>query len=215
MKIGIIGSGNVGGTLGKRWAQAGHNIVFASREPQSEPMRKLVSEAGPHASSGLTTDAARMSEIVLVATPWPATEGAIKSAGDLSQKIVIDATNPLLANLSGMAVGTAASGAEQVAVWAGGAKVVKAFNTVGYNIMADPTFAGGRVAMLYCGDDPDAKKTVAALVEELGFEGVDAGPLAQARVIEPFALLWISLALKSGYGREIGFRFLRRGSPIG
>lgn len=97
-----------------------------------------------------------------------------------------------------------------VAKWATGAKVVKAFNTVGFNIMADPRFEGGRTAMFYCGDDAKAKSTVAGLINELGFEALDAGPLTQARLLEPFALLWISLALQYGYGREIAFQLLRR-----
>ena len=97
-----------------------------------------------------------------------------------------------------------------VAQWAKGAKVVKAFNTVGANVMADATFEGGPVAMFYCGDDAPSKRVVTAPIKELGF---DAGPLNQARVLEPFALLWISLALKYGYSREIAFRLLRRNGP--
>jgi len=210
MNIGIIGAGNVGGTLGKRWAQNGHRLIFSSREPASEQMRKLLADAGPGARSGSVAETAAASDVLVIATPWPATEEVLKSAGDLSGKILIDATNPLLPGLEGLSVGTTTSAAEQVAVWAGGAKVVKAFNTVGYNIMADSTFGPGRVAMFYCGDDAAAKKTAAALIEELGFEALDAGPLKQSRLLEPFAMLWISLALKHGYSREIGFQFMRR-----
>jgi predicted dinucleotide-binding enzyme len=92
----------------------------------------------------------------------------------------------------------------------GGAKVVKAFNTVGFNIMANPAFGADRPVMFYCGDDAAAKQTVRPLVEQLGFEAVDAGPLSQARVLEPFALLWISLAYAQGQGRDIAFKLLRR-----
>ena len=205
MNIGIIGSGNVGGTLGTRWARNGHNVVFASREPQSEKMRRVVESAGANARGGTGQEAVGASEIVLLATPWQATEDALKGAGDLAGKILIDATNPLLPDLSGVAFGCSTSGGEQVAEWARGAKVVKAFNTVGANIMADPTFGGGHVALFYCGDDTGAKKIVAGLIGELGFEALDAGPLTQARVLEPFALLWISLALKYGFGRDIAF----------
>lgn len=214
MKIGIIGSGNVGGTLGKRWAGNGHTVVFATRDPGSEEARKLQSEAGPNATLGSNADAAGPSDIVVFATPWQATEEALRSAGDVSGKIVIDATNPLLPGLEGLSVGCSTSAAEQLAGWASGAKVVKAFNTVGANIMADPEFADRRVAMFYCGDDAEAKKTAAGLISELGFEALDAGPLKQARVLEPFALLWISLALKYGFGREIGFELLRRSPRV-
>ena len=210
MNVGIIGAGNVGGTLGKRWARNGHRVFFASREPDSAQMRKLVAEAGQGAKSGSVAEAAAANEVLLIATPWPATQEALKNAGDLSGKIVIDATNPLLPSLDGLSIGTTTSAGEQVAQWARGARVIKAFNTVGYNIMANPAFPGGRIAMFYCGDDAVAKRTVAALIEELGFEALDAGPLSQSRVLEPFALLWISLALKQGYGGEIGFQFMRR-----
>lgn len=209
MKIGIIGSGNVGGTLGKRWARNGHQVIFSTRDGQSDEIRKLLAEAGPNAKSGSVAEAARESEIVVLATPWDAAENALSGAGNLSGKILIDATNPLLPDMSGLTLGTTTSAGEQVARWAPGAKVVKAFNTVGFNIMADPKFAGGQTAMLYCGDDANAKKTVSGLIQELGFDPIDVGPLTRSRLIEPFALLWITLAYPAGYGREIAFHFLR------
>ena len=210
MKIGIVGSGNVGGTLGRRWAKNGHNVIFSTREAPSVELREVLAQAGPTARSGSVAEAARESEVLLLATPWEAAQNALASAGNLNGKILIDAVNPLLPGLAGLAVGTSTSGGEMVARWAAGAKVVKAFNTVGSNIMADPRFDGGRAAMFYCGDDATAKSTVAGLINELGFEALDAGPLTQARVLEPFALLWISLALQYGYGREIAFQLLRR-----
>jgi len=213
MNIGIIGAGNVGGVLGARWAKNGHNVTFSSRDPQSESLKQLLQRAGPSAKAGTPADAGRSSDVLLLATPWNAAQQAIESAGELSQKVLIDATNPLLPDLTGLAVGIDTSAAEQVANWAKGAKVVKAFNTVGANIMADPTFPHGQVAMFFCGDDPQAKQTVASLIRELGFGALDAGPLTQARVLEPFALLWISLALKYGYTREIAFQLLRRDIP--
>jgi len=109
-----------------------------------------------------------------------------------------------------MALGATTSGGEQVAGWARGAKVVKAFNTVGANIMENESFAGDRPVLFYCGEDAAAKKTVRQLVEEIGFDALDAGPLKQARVLEPFALLWISLAVQQGWGREFAFKVLRR-----
>jgi len=211
MKIGIIGAGNVGGTLGTRLAASGHKVVFASRTPDSEKMKQLVAEAGPSASAGPVAAAAAASDVLLLSTPWPAAEEALKDCGDITGKIVIDATNPLLPGLDGLSFGTTTSAGEKVGAWATGARVVKAFNTVGYNIMADPGFDGGRVTMFYCGDDPPAKSVVKGLIEELGFEAIDAGPLKQSRLLEPFALLWITLAYAQGFGREIGFGFLRRG----
>jgi predicted dinucleotide-binding enzyme len=130
--------------------------------------------------------------------------------GRLRSKVLIDAINPLLSDLSGLAIGTSTSAGEQVAAWATGARVVKAFNTVGFNVMQNPKFSGGSAVMFYCGDDAAAKAIVHGLASELSFDARDAGPLSQARLLEPFALLWISLALKYGLGREFGFQLLQR-----
>jgi NADPH-dependent F420 reductase len=210
MKIGVIGSGNVGGTLGSRWAQAGHQVTFSSRNPDSKEMKDLIARAGSSARAASVADAAASSEVVLFATPWNVAEAAIRSAGELRNKVVIDAMNPLLPDLSGLTLGTTTSAAEQVQQWAAGAKVVKAFNTIGYNIMADAKFGSEKALLAYCGDDAGAKQMVRQLAVDLGFDPLDAGPLTQARLLEPFALLWISLAYKAGQGREIAFKLLRR-----
>jgi len=209
MRIGIIGSGNVGGTLGARWDRAGHEVVFSSREPESDRIRKLLAKAGPTARTATPDVAAQTSDVVVLSMPWNAAKEALDSLGDISGKVVIDAMNPLLPDLSGLALGTTTSAAEQVAAWAPRARVVKCFNTVGFNIMANPAFGAERAVMFYCGDDAPAKQTVRQLAEELGFDPVDAGPLRQARWLEPFAMLWISLAF-GGQGREIAFRLLHR-----
>ncbi|MBV8553728.1 MAG: NADPH-dependent F420 reductase [Acidobacteriaceae bacterium] len=210
MKIGVIGSGNVGGTLGSRWAQAGHTVVFSSRDPASEEMKKLLARAGGGARAASVAETAAASDVLLLATPWPANKEALASAGNMGGKVLIDATNPLLPDLSGLAVGMNTSGAEQVAAWAPGAKVVKAFHTVGFNIMANPVFGSERAVLAYCGNDAPAKETVKQLATELGFEPIDVGPLTQARLLEPFALLWISMALAQGFGRDFAFKLLRR-----
>lgn len=202
MNIGIIGAGSVGGTLGKRWAAAGHRVAFGSRNPDSPKMRELGAVPFP--------DAVAASEVVVLATPWEAAQQALEQAGALAGKILIDATNPLLPGLGGLEIGTTTSAAEQVARWAPGAHVVKAFNTIGYNIMENPRFGHDAAVLFYCGNDAASKQAVHQLASDLGFDPVDAGPLTQARVLEPFALLWISLAYQAGLGREIGFRLLRR-----
>jgi predicted dinucleotide-binding enzyme len=210
MKIGIIGSGNVGGTLGKAWSRLGHDVFFGFRNPDSAEAKALVGAAGGSAKAGPVADAVKASDVILLTTHWEAAEGALASAGDLAGKIVIDVTNPLLPDLSGLSIGTTASAGEKVAEWAKGARVVKAFNTVGFNVMADSRFPEGKAALFYCGDDAEAKKVVAKLASELGFEALDAGPITQCRVIEPFAMLWISLAIKQGFGTEFAFRLMRR-----
>jgi predicted dinucleotide-binding enzyme len=126
----------------------------------------------------------------------------------LTGKVLIDCTNPIGPNFTS-AVGPTTSGAETVARWAEGARVVKAFNTTGFNVMEQPGFGAEAASMFICGDDAAAKSDVTALAEQLGFEVVDCGPLANARLLENLALLWISLA-RQGLGRDIAFKLLRR-----
>jgi predicted dinucleotide-binding enzyme len=209
MNIGILGSGNVGGTLGARWATAGHRVIFSSRNPQSAEMRDLVDKAGANSRAATAEEAVAASEIVVLATPWPATRTLLEGL-PLAGKILVDATNPLLPRLAGLELGTTSSGAEAVASWAPGARVVKAFNTVGFNVMADPKFGGAAAVLFYCGDDDGAKQSVHRLATDLGFDARDAGPLTQARLLEPFALLWISLSLRQG--RDFAFQLMTRNS---
>lgn len=209
MNIAIIGTGSVGAALGRGWADAGHAIIFGSRHPHSDDVEALVASIGNRARSTPPDEAAAAANVVALAVPWNAARSAVEGLGDLDDKILIDCTNPIAAGLQS-AVGGDASGAEQIAGWAPGARVVKAFNTTGANNMADPDYAGTPLTMFLCGDDADAKTTVANLAEDLGFETIDAGPLNRARLLEPMALLWIHLAMNEGFGREIGFKLLRR-----
>ncbi|MES1245797.1 MAG: NADPH-dependent F420 reductase [Acidobacteriota bacterium] len=208
MRIGVIGIGMVGGTLGRRWAQEGHEVMFGVREPSSEKVGQLLAESGANARAGSVAEAAAFGEVVVLATPWTGTEDAIRKAGGLSGKVVLDCTNPLAPDLSGL-VGDR-SAAEQIASWAPGAKVVKIFNTTGFKNMDNPRFGDDPVAMFYCGDDAGAKKTAAGLAEGLGFEPVDAGPLSEARSLEHLALLWIHLAYREKMGPGIAFKLIRR-----
>jgi predicted dinucleotide-binding enzyme len=207
MKIGIVGSGTVGGTLGRCFARSGHLVAFGTRRPDSSEMSALAAIPGARIVS--QRDAAQSSEVIVLSTPWPATREAIGGLGDLTGKVLLDATNPLKEDLSGLALPNDTSGGEKVAEWARGAHVVKIFNTIGYNIMENPRFGDQAATLFYCGDDAGSKKIACDLAADLGFAPVDAGPLRQSRLLEPFALLWISLAF-GGQGREIGFQFMRR-----
>ena len=210
MTIAIIGTGSVGAALGRGWAAAGHAIRFGSRYPQSDDVQALVASIGSQAAAVTPDEAANAADIIALAVPWGAAQSAVEGLGALSGTILIDCTNPLAAGLQ-PAVGSDTSGAEQIAGWApDGARVVKAFNTTGANNMTDPDYAGTPLSMFICGDEADAKSTVARLAEDLGFEAVDAGPLDRARLLEPMARLWIHLAMTDGFGREIGFKLLRR-----
>ena len=209
MKIGIIGSGNVGGALGQRWAAAGHDIKFGARDTAKPELVALVRKIGARASAGSVAEAAAFGDVLVLTTPWNGTRAAIESAGDVAGKIVVDCTNPLKADLSGLSIGLDTSAAEQVAQWAKGARVVKCFNTTGAENMVSPLFGSDRAVMFLAGDDDAAKAVVGKLGEELGFEMVDAGRLEIARLLEPVAMLWIHLAFKRGFGRDFAFKLLR------
>lgn len=211
MKIGVIGAGNVGGALGTLWANNGHDAVFGVRDPKDAKLQELVKSTSGKARIASVKDAAAFGEAVVFATPWPATEQAVKSSGNLSGKVVIDCTNPLKPDLSGLALGTTTSAGEEVARWAKGAKVVKAFNTIGAANFGNPLFGSEKASMFICGDDAVAKATVAKLAAELGFDPIDTGPLTTARLLEPIAMLWIHLAFHQGWGPTgHAFKMLRR-----
>jgi predicted dinucleotide-binding enzyme len=210
MKIAIIGAGNVGGTLGAAWANRGHQVFFAVRDAADPKLKELLARVGGKARAASVKDAAAAAEVAALTVPWPAAQDALHSAGDLSGKILLDCTNPLKPDLSGLTVGYTASGAEQVAAWVPGARVVKIFNTTGFPNMANPEYREGRSMMLYCGDDASAKKVAAQLAAELGFEPYDVGPLTEARLLEPFALVWIHLAVQQKMGTGFAFRLMRR-----
>lgn len=210
MNIGIIGSGNVGSGLGKLWVKKGHKVVFSfSRDPEK---LKALAGADQNASAGSPAEAVQQSEVILLSVRWETVEEALKAAGPLRGKILIDCTNPLNPDLKGLAVGHTTSAAEEIARMAPGAMVVKAFNTVFAEIYhSDSRLFGSRMpTMFYCGDDGDAKTTVVKLIREIGFEPMDAGPLKSARYLEPLAMLMIQLGYGQGMGTNITLNLIRR-----
>src|SRR5262249_9097215 len=198
MRIAVIGAGNVGATLGTGWASHGHEIVFGVRGTADPKLEGLLTRLPNRARAARVTDAAAAADVVALAVPWAAVGDALRSAGDLRGKILLDCTNPLKRDLSGLELGYTASGAEHIAERAAGARVVKIFNTTGSPNMANPEYREGRSMMLYCGDDAQAKNVAAQLATELGFEPYDVGPLTEARLLEPLALVWIHLAVRQG-----------------
>jgi 8-hydroxy-5-deazaflavin:NADPH oxidoreductase len=202
MRLSIIGAGNVGCALAAGWVKHGHEVVFGVRDTNKNLQ-------GTSVKAVSVAEAARFADVVVLAVPWNAVPDAIRSAGDLNGKIILDATNPLLPDLSGLDPQARPSGGEKVAELAR-VPVVKIFNTTGYPNMANPDYKGERATMFYCGDDANAKRAAAGLASDLGFEPIDAGPLSQARLLEPLALLWITLALKQGLGVNIAFKLMRR-----
>ena len=210
MKISILGAGSVGGTLGKGWANKGHEVFFGVRNLDDEKARNLIEDIGNNVQAGTNNEAIAYSNIIVLALPWQVVPKVLEEAGDLGEKIIIDVTNPLTPDFSGLEIGFDTSGAEKVAQWAKGAKVFKSFNQTGWENMANPIYKEKATAMLVCGDDEEAKKTVLQLVEDIGFEAIDAGKLEVARLIEPFGMTWIHLAIKQGLGRDWAFQIVRR-----
>ena len=204
MRIAVIGAGNVGGSLGRVWSKRGHQVRYGVPNPADAKYRDLPA-ATPDA-------AAADAEAIVLATPWPATEAAIRGLGDLSGRLVIDCTNPLGMGTDGLGlvVGHSISGGELVAQWAPGAAVFKTFNTTGFNNMADLSDYQVTPVMFVAGDDAARKPAVMGLVRDIGFEAIDAGPLRIARLLEPYAMLWIDQALNRGAGRDFAFAVVRR-----
>jgi len=201
MKIAVIGVGSVGGTLGRRWAEFGHAVCFGARNVEDADAKALVGKIKGEARLASIGDAAKNAEVVVLATPYAANAAAITAAGDLAGKILIDVTNPIGAGFT-LAVGFSTSGAEEVAKLAPRAKIYKAMNQVGFEVMANPSFAAGKPVMSVAGDDAAGKTVVLELVSSLGFEAIDAGELAIARLLEPFAMLWIHLMARRHQGRN-------------
>ena len=172
MKIAIIGAGNVGTALGSGWSRSGHQITYA--EPD-EAKTKALKAAQPHARIAANAEAARQADVVVLCTPWWVTEAAIRDCGNLAGKIVIDVTNPLKPDFSGLDRGFNSSGGEQVAQWAAGAQVFKAMNQIGYKLMDHPALKDGAQVVMFVAGEGAGKPTVLQLAGELGFEVIHLG----------------------------------------
>lgn len=211
MKLAIIGVGNVGSALARGWARAGHDLVLGVRNPADAKVEALARQT--RARPMAPAQAAATGEVIVLALPWNAAETAVKALGDLSGKIVIDCMNPLGPVKGGFGLdrGYTTSGGETLAVWLPGAKVVKTLNQVGAELMADNARLAHRPVMFMAGDDEAAKATVAGLLADLGFEPLDAGDLTKARLLEPFAMLWINQSILRGKGRDWAFAAVKQG----
>jgi predicted dinucleotide-binding enzyme len=196
MKIAIIGAGNVGKTLGNRFAENGHEIFYGVRNPEEfEDLNgKFVTNK----------KACESAEFIFLAVPFDAIESAIKSCGDLSDKIIVDVTNPLAfdgQNLN-LTLGFETSGAEKIAKISGSEKVVKCFNQTGFNIMENPKGS----MMFVCGNDLEANETIKNLATEIGYEAITIGDITKSRLLEPLAMLWIHLAGTTELKRDFVFK---------
>ncbi|HXI43082.1 MAG TPA: NAD(P)-binding domain-containing protein [Bryobacteraceae bacterium] len=214
MRVGILGTGDVGRALGRAFAQLGHQVKMGSREPKNEKATAWAVETGPAASTGTFAESAQFAEVAVLCTLWSGTENALRLAGpqNLAGKVLIDATNPLVFSPGAppaLALGHTDSGGEQVQRWAPQARVVKAFNTVGNAHMFKPQFPGGPPDMFICGNDAAAKTTVTDILTAFGWNTVDMGGIEGARLLEPMCVLWVLYGMRTNTWNH-AFKLLRR-----
>ena len=209
MRIGILGSGLMGGKLGTLFARAGHEVIFTYARSEGK-LKRLAREAGTRARAGTPADAAREFDVLLLAVHWSRVDDVLGQAGDIRGKVVVSCSLPMNAKDSALAVAHTSSGAEVLATRMRGAHFVAAFGTVPSEVLFG-VYEGRRRAkrpsLLYCGDDQRAKDVAARLIRDIGFEPVDAGPLRMARYTEPFTLLIAQLAYEGDRGPELAYRF--------
>jgi predicted dinucleotide-binding enzyme len=209
MRIGILGSGLMGGKLGTIFARAGHEVVFSYARHKAK-LEGLARDAGGNARADTPGEAARNADALLLAVHWSRVDDVLDQAGDLSGKVILTCSLPMNADDTGLVLGLTSSGAEELAKKVPDARVVCAFNTVPsevlFSVFEDRRKAT-RPSLVYCGDDAGGKGVAAELIRDVGFDPVDAGPLRIARYTEPFALLVGQLAYEGTAGPELAYRF--------
>ena len=208
MKIGILGSGLMGGKLGTIFARAGHRVVFSYSRSERK-LERLAREAGDNASAGSPAVAAHEADALLLAVHWSRVSDVLKQAGDVSGKVMLNCSLPMNRSDTELVVAHKSSGAEQLARKARKAHIVSAFNTVPSEVLYsvfEGRRKGRRPNLLYCGDNRKAKGVAARLIRDVGFEAVDAGPLYLARYFEPFAMLMAQLAYEGDRGPALAYQ---------
>jgi predicted dinucleotide-binding enzyme len=212
MRIGILGSGLMGGKLGRIFARAGHEVVF-SYAHSAQKLKSLAHEASGSARHGTPREAAEQADALLLAVHWSRIDDVLNQAGDLSGKVIVTCSLPMNADNTRLVVAHSSSGAEELARRIPQAHVVSAFNTVPSEVLFGVFYASrrktARPSLVYCGDDKQAKSLTADLIRDVGFEPVDTGALRIARYTEPFALLIAEIAYGAKAGPEMAYRFER------
>ncbi|MGA2765429.1 MAG: NADPH-dependent F420 reductase [Spirochaetia bacterium] len=209
MRVGILGSGLMGGKLGTIFARAGHEVVFSYARSQ-EKLKALARDAGGKARAGTPREAAQDADAILLAVHWSRIDELLNQTGDLSGKVIVTCSLPMNAHNTELVLGRTSSGAEELARMIPKARVVCSFNTVPSEVLFGVYEArrkASRPSLVYCGDHSSSKEIAAQLIRDAGFDPVDAGPLRIARYTEPFALLIGQLAYEGKGGPELAYRF--------
>jgi predicted dinucleotide-binding enzyme len=209
MQVGILGAGNMATGLGRYFLKAGHKLLISHSRDRGK-LEKVVKDLGGGTQAGSAKDAACFGEIVILATTWDGAAGALEAAGSLDGKVLWSIVNPLKADLSGLMVGTTTSGSEELAKLAPHARFVAAWPPFAEVLASGSTrFGSERQTNFYCGDETNAKRAVASLLESLDVDPVDAGPLYAARYLEPSMMLHVHFAYALNMGAT-AIRLLRR-----
>ena len=211
MRVGILGSGLMGGKLGTIFVRAGHEVLF-SYARNEQKLKKLARDAKGKARAGTPRDAVQEAGAILLAVHWSRIDDVLNQIGDLSGKVVVTCSLPMNDDNTELVVANTSSGAEELAKKIPKARVVSAFNTVPSEVLFSVFEArrkAGKPSLVYCGDDSSGKRVAAKLIQDVGFDPVDAGPLRIARYTEPFALLVAQLAYEREGGPEVAYRFER------
>lgn len=211
MRVGILGSGLMGGKLGTIFARAGHEVVFSYARSEQK-LKRLARDAHGNSRAGTPEEAAKDVDALLLAVHWSRIDDVLTQTGDLSGKVIVTCSLPMNTENTELVIAHTTSGAEALAKKVPGAEVVAAFNTVPSEVLFGVFEARGRAtrpSLVYCGDTQTGKHLAAGLIRDAGFDPVDAGPLRIARYTEPFALLVGQLAYEGTGGPELAYRFER------
>ncbi len=209
MRVGILGSGLMGGKLGTIFAHAGHEVIFSYAHSE-EKLKKLARDAHGNARAGTPSEAAQEADALLLAVHWSRIEDLLNQTGDLTGKVILTCSLPMNDDNTELVVTQTSSGAEELARRLPNARIVSAFNTVPSEVLFgvyEAKSKSRRPSLVYCGDDKGSKAIAAELIRDVGFDPLDAGPLRIARYTEPFALLVAELAYEGEAGPELAYRF--------
>ena len=201
MNIAILGTGNIGGTLGRKWVAAGHTVIFGTRDPEAAKVQALLAEVGQGATAVTIPAAITQAEAILFAIPGRTVkETAAQWGSQLNGKILIDATNNVgQQTMNNLGVLRQA---------APDSPLFRAFSTLGWENFAEPTLEGQQVDLFYCGDAGEGNTAVSQLIRDVGLRPIYLGGVEQVELIDAMTRLWFALALQQGKGRRLAFRVM-------